>query len=199
VAGADGNIYYYNDNSLLVLDTQKETLSGQPLDLPTVAGGYTGAAVYSDKYYLMSAAGKILRFTMAGGKVSSPADWLQENIDFGQAIDLSIDGHIYVLNQTGEVIKLLRGRQVDFKLDPVDPPFSQPAKLYVSPEQNFIYILEPINRRLVLFDKSGQFLKQYQMPELDDLRGFFVDEQNKIIYLLNATSVYGLAPAHFSE
>ncbi|MCU0678949.1 MAG: 6-bladed beta-propeller [Planctomycetes bacterium] len=199
IAGSDGNIYYYNDNSFIVLNTQKETLSSLPLDSSPSAAGYAGAAVYADKYYLLSKDGKIFRLALAGGKITNPISWLQEDIDFGQVVSLSIDGHIYVLNENGEIFKLLRGKKVEFNIGPVDPPLSRPNKLFVSPEQKFVYILESANRRLVLFDKSGQFLRQYQMPGLLNLKDFFVDEQNKKIYLLDSSSVYSLPADHFDE
>ena len=75
---------------------------------------------------------------------------------------------------------------------PVEPPLTQPAKITVSPEQNYFYVLEPLNKRLVVFDKTGKFINQYTGDKFDNLKDFQIDEKNKKIYLLNGAIVYSV-------
>jgi len=84
-------------------------------------------------------------------------------------------------------------------LDEIDPPFTAAKKIYVSPDLEYIYILEPANKRLAIFDKTGKFLSQYQFVNLDDLKDFTIDEKTKKIYLLNGTKVYAVDATHFKK
>jgi len=101
-----------------------------------------------------------------------------------------IDGHIYVQNNDGSVIKLLRGEVEDFKFEKVEPELKAPTKISGSIEEGYIYVLEPENKRLVVFDKKGQFVAQYQSPVFDALVDFSVDVENKNVYVLNSNKLF---------
>ena len=200
VIGADKNIFYFNGSAVVILDTRLEALSVAPLNIPDPSGRYQAAGVYGDRYYLLdSAGGQIYRFNVSDKNFSAPVPWLQEKLETTEAVDMSIDGNIYVLDSGGEVRKFLSGRPVEFKLGLIDPPLLKPLKLRVSPDKDFLYILEPENKRLAVFDKAGSFLMQYKIDGFNDLRDFFIDEAAGVIYFLNAASVYSVPATHLSE
>ncbi len=200
VIDKDNNIYYFNNNSIVKLDTNKEELTNLTINLTSGTLGIVSMATYNNRLYLLDKINnQIYRYNKSANGFPDYITWIEEKIDLSQAVDLSIDGHIYVLSGNGQLLKLLKGQEVEFKLDAIDPAFEEPTKLKVSDEQKYIYILEPKNKRLVVFDKTGEFLAQYYSDQFNDLKDFTVDETNKEIYFLNSTSVYVIEGEHFEE
>jgi len=139
---------------------------------------------------------EIYKFSRSENSFGSGTPWLKENIDLSNSVDVSIDGQIYVLNSNGEIIKLLKGEQKELKLEKVDPLLERATSFYVSDALKFIYILEPLNKRLVIFDKTGEFVTQYTSNQFTDLKDFAVDEDSSTLYFLNGSSVLKTKTSH---
>jgi hypothetical protein len=147
-------------------------------------------ASYNSRLYLLSASqNNILRFVR---DFSSSESWIKENLDVKNAVSLDIDGYVYVLKNNGEIIRLLSGYANEFKMSAISPAFSNPTKIKLTgdSEKGLIYILEPAQNRLVVFDKTGKFLQQYKLPTLANLKDFAVLEKDKKILLLNDAAIY---------
>jgi hypothetical protein len=190
-------IYYLNKDKVMGFDLGKEELTRLNINTVVDHAGFRAADVYNERLYLLNAdKNQIYRFNRAGSSFSSPYAWVGDKLDLSGAVDLSIDGNIFVLNSGGEILKLLHGSKVDFRLDQIDPKIEEAAKLFVSPENDHIYVLEPKHRRLIVYNKKGQFLLQYANSDLDDLRDFAVNEKDKVIYVLNGSSVLSFKASH---
>ncbi|MFA4834274.1 MAG: hypothetical protein WC619_05580 [Patescibacteria group bacterium] len=194
------NIYYFNDNSIIQLKTETEEISNLTIDLPAARESIVAATGYNNLlYFLEKKDGQIYRYRKAEGGFSSKEKWMKDKADFSKATSFSIDGQVYVLNADGSVLKYLKGEKQDFALKAIDPPLTAATKIIVSPELEYIYILEPASKRLAIFNKAGEFLSQYQFDKLDNLKDFDVDEKGKKIYLLDGTKVYAIDATHFKK
>ena len=184
-----GQIYYYNDNSIINFDIKSESLGN--LSIPLGKVKIKAADTYNNRLYLLDTEkGQILRFNRKENGFSSPYAWSKANSNLKNAVDMAIDGNIYILLENGELIKYLRGEIVDFKLELVDPPLLEANKIIVSKENDYIYILEAKNKRIIIYNKKGQFQKQYWADNLDNIKDFQINEKTKTIYFLNNSSVY---------
>ena len=193
------SILYFNNNDIISVDTNENSFLSIDID-SSYLESLGGADIYNSKIYLINTNdNEIYRFNTNTTKLRAPSKWLIDNIDLIQAIDISIDGHIYILNRDGTIIKLLSGEMVNFSLGLCEPPIEEADKLQVSRELDFIYILEKKNNRLLVFNKAGQFLMQYQSDRLQDLKDFQIDEERKIIYFLNGSKIYKFNAEHFSD
>lgn len=196
-ADKNNNIYYFNLDSVIKLETE----SGEMTNLTADFKNSRQAAdidAYNGKLYLLDRQNsQIYRYNITGNGIAGEQAWLNEKADFSNAVNMAIDGSIYVLKNNGQLLKYLKGRSQEFKLGEVEPKLENPSKLIVSSELKYIYILEPSNKRLVVFDKAGAFLTQYQSDQFNDLKDFAVDETGKKIYFLDKTSVYGAEAKHF--
>jgi hypothetical protein len=188
----NNNIFYLNDDKIIKLNIENEEFTPLTAELVTNFSQIAGQAVYNNRLYLLdNVDSKILRYNI-GDNLSSPASWLTTAVDLTNTVDLAIDGNIFVLKNNGEVIKLLKGERQDFILSPVEPIMEAATKIEVSPEQKYIYILEPKQNRLIIFDKSGKFLSQYTSNSFSNLKDFAIDEINKKIYFLDHTTIYSI-------
>lgn len=205
VVDKDKNIYYLNNlsaqsGSVIKLDNETEEISNLSINLPTGLKNIIAATSFNNRLYLLdNQNSQIYRLSKTADGFTKRDNWIKEKTDLTKAVDISIDGYVYILKNDGQVLKYLKGREENFALESIEPPFQNATKIIVSPELEYIYILEPTNKRLAIFNKTGKFLIQYQSDKFTDLKDFAVDEKNKKIYFLNNTSVYIVEGVHFEE
>jgi len=75
--------------------------------------------------------------------------------------------------------------KLDFFPEPKD--FS---KIFTLPGLSYLHLLEPAQKRIVILNKSGQIIKQFQSEKFDNLLDFAVSEDGKTIWLLNGLKLY---------
>ncbi|MDD5071423.1 MAG: hypothetical protein PHQ42_01675 [Patescibacteria group bacterium] len=191
-------IYYLNNDSIVQFNTETEEISNLAIELPTGRENILAASGYNNKLYLLEKTeGQIYRYSKTGAGFSNREKWMRSKTDFSSAASFSIDGQIYVLNSDGQISKYLKGEKQEFNQKTIDPAFISAKKIIVSPDLEYIYILEPAQKRLAVFNKTGEFLIQYQFNGLDNLKDFDADERGKKIYLLDGTKIYAVEATHF--
>jgi len=196
----NNNIYYFNLENIIQLNTETGEIANLAINLVGSSQDVVNMTCFNNRLYLLDKKNnQIYRYNKSADSFPKAQVWLKEKEDFSNAVNMAIDGHIYVLKSNGELLKFLKGRKQEFKLEIIEPALEQPIKVIVSSELKYIYIFEPSKQRLVVFDKTGQFLLQYQSDQLTDLKDFTVDEVNRKIYFLNGTSVYQVEAVHFEE
>jgi hypothetical protein len=57
-------------------------------------------------------------------------------------------------------------------------------------ELPYLYLLEPSKKRVIVIDKSGKVVKQFQSEKFDNLKDFEVSDNGKTIYLLNGSELF---------
>ncbi len=147
-------------------------------------------------YFLDKGADQVLRFRVGANGFTGKENWLKQDLDLAKASDLAIDGNIYFAFEDGRVEKFLSGSKTEFSLATIDPPLANIRKIAVSKEKDFLYVLDPSNKRLVVFNKKGGFVSQYYAESLSDLKAFYVEEGTKKIYALNSASLYVFDAVH---
>ncbi len=193
----NNNIYYLGTNTVEILDLKSLKLSSLEIGFSGDLKNAIDLKQYNNRFYLADAdAGQIYRFTRNGNKLASPTAWFNNKEDLNNAVGIDIDGNIYLSKSSGEVLKYGKGERLDLALTAVEPILDQASRIIVSPEENYIYILDPANKRLVVFDKEGKFNCQYTGDKLDNLKDFQIDEANKKIYFLNNAAVYAADMSH---
>lgn len=148
---------------------------------------------YSQRLYLLDTkANQIYRHeNVEGGFSSTKKNWLVDNINLTNIVSMSIDGSMYLLNNDGQVWKMTQGKKdTEFNLTQIDPAIKNPTKIYTGPKNDFIYILEPSQKRVVLFNKNGNFVKQIFSEKFTNLKDFAIFEPQKKIYLLNENDIF---------
>lgn len=161
---------------------------------PVAAGAYAG-----NLYLLDVQQNRILKYVpAAGGYTNPPVDYLVAPApDLSGAIDMAIDGRIYVLMADGKILKFFLGKQQPFDVSGLDQPLAKPVALFVTGEdesQGSIYVADAGLARVVQLNKRGEFIRQYAAGEgqagLAQLSGLFVDEALQRIYLASGSRLY---------
>jgi len=143
-------------------------------------------------YFLDKKTGEIIKYPYLGGlNWGSPETWLASNakkpID-GQS--MAVDGSVWVINKDQSISQYYsKYLQKTLKID-VFPEPTDLSKIITSNNLPYLYLLEPAQKRIIITDKSGLIIKQFQSNKFDNLLDFIVSSTGKEIYLLNGLKVY---------
>ncbi len=142
-------------------------------------------------YFLDKKEGQIIKYPFIRNlEWDSPQLWLDSKTTKVMGTDsFAIDTAIWLLKENS-IYKYYEGKfekEIEFEIFPSPKDFS---KIFTSPILPYLYILEPVQKRIVILDKSGNIIKQFQSEKFDNLLDFGVSENGRIIYLLNSLKVY---------
>jgi hypothetical protein len=165
---------------------------------PRLTEGYNG------NFYLLDAgSGKILRYLPSADGYNNPPDNYLEGdaaIDLSRAVDMAIDGSIWILYSDGTVQTFFQGRQQPFVLEtPPDGPISSPRAIYTGSaagNAQTLYIADSGGGRILEYDKSGKYLRQFRPADKTDqeklrrMTDLQVDELNRTFYILASDGLY---------
>jgi hypothetical protein len=185
-ANKTGNqIYYLGLNSLAMLDAKTSIISGTAINLPIPRSQIGSLAGYNNRLYLLDKnGGQIYRFQKQGSGFGDGQKWLDNNNNFKEAVGMAIDGSIYILKNNGQILKFSSGGEESLTLASINPVLQNPTIIKISDEKDFLYILEPKNNRLLVYNKNGKFIMQYKISNLGNLTDFFINETDKKVYIL---------------
>jgi hypothetical protein len=137
---------------------------------------------------------------------SVPVRWIQQDdVDLSSAIDIGVDGSIYVLHKNGQLAKYYGGEPVPFDVTRIPKPVASADALYLDTQEvaQYLYVADGTEMRIVQMDREGTFVRQLK-PALGEeeafrqLAGLFVDEAGSKLYYIAANALYvtDLPPVH---
>ncbi len=159
---------------------------------PQAIGGY-----YGNLYVLDPLLGRLLKYLPTNNEyVKPPLDYLDAalGIDLTGAVDMAIDGSVYVLYADGAIKKYLNGVPVEFPMAGFYGAMRSPVAIHVSgapsPDaEGYVYVADAGNQRVLQFTKDGVFLRQFRAvetePYMEQLRGLYVDEAERRMFLIS--------------
>lgn len=172
------------------------TLAGSELlTLPAAVSSYFG-----NFYILDPQANRLLRYLpTADGYNATPESYFPEDqaVDLTNAVDLAIDGAIYILFADGRISKYEAGQPVEFSLTGLDRPLNNPVAIFTAPDEEvqYLYVADAGQQRIVQLEKNGRFVRQFK-PSADqgttfsNLQDVFVDEIGGRMYILDSNNLY---------
>lgn len=146
-----------------------------------------GLGVYFGNIYVLDKSGKqIFKF------VSTSSDFVKTNYftsdtapDVSTAQSIAIDGSIWILLKDGTVLKFTRGTSDNLFLTGLDKAFSSPTRIFTNADLDNVYILDNGNSRIIVFNKKGEYVSQYQADILKTAKDLEVTK-DKILILQNS-------------
>lgn len=156
------------------------------------ASSLTSFKIYNSKLYSIAKdKNQIYAYANKNG-FSTKTDWLKNSVDLSQAVDLGIDGDVYVLKSDGSILKFTVGKTAQYGTSALSPVMTGASKLIVG--TNNLYVFEASSKRLaVLSKKTGALLNQYIVDSLAQPKDVAVDETGKAAYFLDGEVVYKIS------
>lgn len=178
----------YNGEELFVWDIAGDIVTGRFSDgIPTINnfGGMKTYSVNNRVYIADKSSGQIKSYATTGRTFGSQTTSVTDE-SIKSAADLAIDGNIYVLSG-GTIHKFNSGAKQQFS--PAITDFSDAGKLYTQTNYQYIYVLDPGAKRIVILDKDGNMVETLTSDQFTDMRDFAVDESTRTIYVLNGSEL----------
>ena len=149
------------------------------------------ASYFSNLYFLDKKTCKIIKYPYLGASNwGQPQIWKEPDAHCSEPKSIAVDGSIWILNRNNSILRYHSGSfQEKINLDFFPLP-EDISKIKTKPALPYLYLLEPIKKRIIIIGKDGSIVKQFQSEKFDDLKDFAISENNKIIYLLNGLKVY---------
>ena len=167
----------------------------ESLVLPVAASSFFG-----NLYVLDPQGNRLWRYLpTTDGYNAAPESYFppEQLIDLSTAVDMAIDGSIYVLFKDGRINKFTSGQQVEFSLSGLDIPLNNPVSIFTAPDEEVqhVYVADAGNQRIVQFNKDGSFVRQFKpRPEeavtFANLQDLFVDELSGRLSVLDSNNLY---------
>jgi hypothetical protein len=150
-------------------------------------------------YVLSPVNNQIYKYERLSGLYSAPSEY-NINGDLLDAMDLAIDGDVYVLKKGGVIQKLLRGEVQPFSFRNLPKEALSAATRILKPsDSGDFYFLDPENSRIIITGndrESGEsvYRKQYVLTGEDTgkLQDIAIDEAETTLYVLDEKRVYAI-------
>lgn len=189
-------IFYTDTPGIAIFNKDKNTI--EPVDTNAWQPPLSQEIKEIDKYYsniylLDSGQNQILKSYKILAGFSNPSPWLKEEINLEEVTSVAIDGAIYILKETGEILKYVRGKRVEFKNPEFFNPLKGTTKIFTTPAFKNLYIIDQEGKIVVVLDKNGNLVKQYFSEKFDNLKDIFITDDESKILLLNGNKIYELA------
>jgi hypothetical protein len=165
------------------------------LRLPTAVSSYFG-----NFYILDPQANVFFRYLpTADGYNAQPENYFpaDQPVDLTNAVDVAIDGEVYILYKDGRINKFLTGQPSNFSLTGLDKPLNRPVAIFTAPDETIhhVYIADAGNQRIVQLNKDGSFVRQFkpragEVVSFANLQDIFVDEIGGRLFVLDSNNLY---------
>jgi hypothetical protein len=183
------------NNRMFTFDIDNKTVNELPLSTNAEWEDSKAIATYSSNIYILdSENGQVWKHVRRDDGYSKGTTYADtKKISIRGAIDLVIDGNLYVLQNDGSVKKFVRGAlEPDFAIRGIPSPDSQiliPGKIFAEEGSNSIFVLDKKKSRILKFEKSGGFLNQYVYDGLT-IESFVVNAKLQKLWVLAGGKIY---------
>ena len=189
-------VFQTSENSVI------ELIANQPTSMKTEdpAGWITGtdAEAWLRYVYVLSPENnQIYKYERYSNRYAAPSEY-NVNGDLSGAIDMTVDGSIYILKEHGEIVKLFRGEQRPFVIRHLPGNILESATKVFKVLNGNLYFLDSANKRVIVVSDGGPtgestYTKQYVMEgDIDILKDIFVDPDESRLYVMDAKNIYAV-------
>lgn len=126
--------------------------------------------------------------TVAG--YSDKREYFKGSVDLKGAKKMEIDSSVWILKSDGNLYKYTQGTADYFSLGGLDKPIKELQNFFVADQTDNVYLLDGGNNRLVVVDKKGAYVGQYQSDKLTSFSDFVVDETEKKAFFLSGSKIF---------
>jgi hypothetical protein len=191
----DNRILLYHSKNGFV-EYKDERYSPITVDLPANAK-IIDFSFYNNRLYTADqAANQIYRQPKTDTGFGTGNNWLRDQNDLANIIGMNIDTNIWLLDKTGSILKFNKGKKSNFEPKNLEPALEAPVQLITNDQTNYLYILEPKNKRIVVLDKEGNLITQYYSNAFDNLKAMEIVEKEKKMFLIDGNKIYFINLSH---
>lgn len=192
----DRNGAYY------LFDAARNAWSARVTNEPAVWARAILATTYANNLYLVDPTrNQILKYVSPSPEVvwTASVTYFAPGVtppDLSSAIDLAIDGEVWIVRADGSVSRFYEGRPREITLSGLDTPLAKPLALITTERMVGLYLVDAGNQRVLQFDKTtGRLARQFKphsqgRDTFKSLQAFAVDEANRRFVFVSEGKAY---------
>ena len=180
-ADENGIIFTDINNNLYILQNGEAQAEANPNKLPVNSVGLVAFGSPRRAYTINKDNDQIVYAVL--NSTQSLTSYLKTPVQLDNALGLTIDGAVYILHRT-EITKYLSGQNQPF----INNGFQFPDNSKIYSDSSYVYVLEPVIKRVIVFDKNGALVAQLSSSLFTDLKDLVpTDDDN--VYVLNGKKI----------
>ena len=152
-------------------------------DKVIAASGWLGGLYLLDKVN-----NQIWKYASIDRGLGTRIDWLKAETSLNQAVDLDIDGHIWLLINNGRIYKFLRGGEDKYDQQ-LPSGVGQAELLAVAKEGEEIVFWDQEKKIIWAFNKEGEFLSRTPI-KIDQVKALVISDDGQEIFLFTPDKIY---------
>ena len=142
------------------------------------------AAYLGNLYVLDPAGGEVWRYLPVSEGFDSERTGVLSGAEIGTTTGITVDGDVYLLDQA-RLRRFRGGREAAPLFDGIDVPAKAPVAVAQDTLRGLLYVADRGNRRFILGDRDGAFVRQYRNAGFGDLRGAAIAADGTRVYVLS--------------
>lgn len=204
-SGAPKSINYFSSDKKIVIATVNKNVYALDIETKTIEKLAVSTdpktwelansiAAYSTNLYLLDSENGVLwKHTKNDDGYNKGSSYLEKKTSIRGAVDFSVDGNIFILQNDGKVNKFVKGSiEPDFSLKNMpnpDPEILIPSKIFTDEDTNSLFVLDKKINRILKFDKSGEYSNQYIFNNIS-IDNFVVNAKLQKIWVISDGKIY---------
>lgn len=192
VQNADKTIVLTTDGpGVALFETKDNSLLKQEITLPSEQTRLGAVGVFGNRLYLHDeTTGQIHTYNKTLRGYTGGEAWIADGEFPKDTIrSIAIDGNIFTLHSDGALQRLFKGVPAEFALAAVEPSLSGATRIITSDEHQYLYIVDPANKRVVIFTKEGELVRQIFIESASNMQDAAVGPDEKNLYILDGAQV----------
>jgi len=179
-----------NQNKIVTFDKSGNNLQTYDVGFPT---GQNLKNFGANLYFSSPSNDQIYKTIFGDNSYSPKTDYLNDPADINNMVDFAIDGSIYTLSSGCEVKRFSHGNKIDeFEVQlPANQKISSCNAILTSESSLSLIVLAKTNSdyRLIETRKNGEFVKQYNLNSVLQIKNILADQSNSNVFVLTDSKV----------
>jgi len=190
---AEGEYLYLRGTDQVYRIKVKGAIVDEPISFDRVGKAIAIDTYLGNIYLLVPEEEQIYKFWNLPGGYAKAQNWIKEAVPMTGVLDMAIDGEVWLLDAAGQITRLAAGEQVPFTVSNLSTPFKEPIKIFTQPGLKYLYILDRGENRVVVLEKSGNFLRQFKGDVLSGATDLWVSSNEKTLFVLVGAKIYQIS------
>ncbi|NTV30633.1 hypothetical protein HGA91_01455 [candidate division WWE3 bacterium] len=170
-------------NSLGTVTLQDSSEWQNPIEVDT----------YSENIYVLDpAASALWKYINVGGRYAAASNYFRQSPNIQGAIDVSIDGSVYVL-YPDKLERYTLGVRDDFKLSGIYPDLSSTSRIAVEPDSKSLFISS--NNRILVFGEDGRYQRLLVSDSLDVISDLISTDKGTALWIKDSHGWWKVNPS----
>lgn len=142
-------------------------------------------------YVLDASVPTVWKYPALSQGVGDAQVWLKDKSLVGiDAIDMAIDGDVWVLHKDGQMVRMRQGVRAGFSLEAMDVPLTSATHLAVALENDLLFVHDANEHRIVELTKSGKMVRTYSLDSQLVVQDLAYSDATDELFILSGKELF---------